>query len=100
MSLPPANDSSMWRRLFRAQHPDVGGDEELFKWLLALRDEVGASSAPMPERSGRVSEAHFDIFRHGFEGGSANRTSTSTNATGPAFINMGPHGVRPGGFKR
>jgi hypothetical protein len=38
--LAPFEDLRMWRLLLARLHPDAGGDENLFSFACALRDEI------------------------------------------------------------
>ena len=38
--LAPFEDRRMWRLLLARLHPDAGGDQDLFSFACALRDEV------------------------------------------------------------
>ena len=41
--LAPFEDRRMWRLLLARLHPDAGGDQHLFSFACALRDEVAGS---------------------------------------------------------
>ncbi len=42
----PLTDRRMWRLLLARLHPDVGGDNELFNFACALREEMRGAEGP------------------------------------------------------
>ncbi len=50
--LAPFEDRRMWRLLLARLHPDAGGDQDLFAFACAVRDEVaGGGRAPESART-------------------------------------------------
>ncbi|MBV9454795.1 MAG: hypothetical protein JOZ19_11860, partial [Rubrobacter sp.] len=54
--LPPT-DGSMWRRALARVHPDAGGDDALFVWLMNVRDTLGGGALRFSDPSSSTSSS-------------------------------------------
>ncbi len=54
--LAPSADRRMWRLLLARLHPDAGGDQDLFAFACAVRDEVSGGA-----RATRSTEPEDDV---------------------------------------
>lgn len=50
---PAPTDKTMWRKLLRVVHPDVGGDPDLFIWTRELEERVAGGLGKNPTASRR-----------------------------------------------
>jgi hypothetical protein len=47
-----SDDRRMWRLLLARLHPDAGGDQDLFAFACALRDEMSRGATPVEDAGG------------------------------------------------
>lgn len=64
---PSSDDRRMWRLLLARLHPDAGGDQELFAFASAVRDEMARGKDPVRDTGGedrtRSAEAAAPFLR-------------------------------------